>query len=174
MYRLVWGNYLIFEHKSNKKRLFTKEEDNIILDYVNTKGQNWKVISSLLNNRSEKQCRERYRTYLNPSLRNDPWTTEEDQKLISLYKQYGPKWVVIAKHFHGRSDNMIKNRFNYHIIKRPRKMKIDQKKILQLLDEHDISNDVNVKSESEIIEKTIPLDELIPLPDLFETQLFEL
>lgn len=106
----------------HKKRIFTKEEDEKILKYVNIYGQNWKEIASMIDGRTEKQCRERYRTYLNPSIRKDPFTPDEDALLIALYNSYGPKWAEISKHFIGRSDNMLKNRFNYHIIHRPRKV----------------------------------------------------
>ncbi|EAY13266.1 Myb-like DNA-binding domain containing protein [Trichomonas vaginalis G3] len=122
----------VMNQQKRKKRIFTKEEDDLILNYVNKYGQNWREIAGMLQGRTEKQCRERYRTYLNPSIRKDPWTPEEDNLLIQLYNTYGPKWAELAKHFQGRSDNMLKNRFNYHIIKRPRHSKnIYPKKVIQ-------------------------------------------
>lgn len=174
MYPPSWNIHCISGLKNNKKRPFTKEEDNIILDYIATNGPRWKEISSLLNGRSVKQCRERYRTYLNPSLRNDPWTDEEDQKLIILYKKYGPKWVEISKHFRGRSDNMIKNRFNYHIIKRPRNFKMDQKKIMKLLNEHDMPNDIIIKNEQKITDNSFSIFEEFNMSDFLDETLFEL
>ena len=42
---------------------------------------------------------------------NGPWTREEDQLLMRLYQQYGPKWAQFTKFFKGRSDYNIKNRW---------------------------------------------------------------
>ena len=103
-----------------KKKCFSIEEDAILIYLVKNIGTNWRQISKQLPGRTERQCRERYKTYLDPNLRHDPWTPEEDQLLIKLYMELGPKWAEMSKSFPGRSDNSIKNRYNTHIIHRPR------------------------------------------------------
>ena len=111
-----------------KKKCFSIEEDAIILYLVQHIGTNWREIAKQLPQRTERQCRERYKTYLNPTLRHDPWTAEEDALLITLYNKIGPKWAEMAKFFPGRADNTIKNRYNTHIIHRPRNIAHSKKK----------------------------------------------
>ena len=41
----------------------------------------------------------------------ETWTVEEDKKLQKLYKDYGPQWRKISKHFHDRTDSSIRNRW---------------------------------------------------------------
>ena len=99
--------------KESKRKLFSKEEDITILYLINERGlTDWKNISKYLSNRSSRQIRERYKNYLQPFLINSPWKKEEDEKLISLYTEYGPKWSLISSKFGNRSDISIKNRWN--------------------------------------------------------------
>jgi hypothetical protein len=49
---------------------------------------------------------------LNPGITKQKWTPKEDLIMLQLYKEYGPKWSLIAKYMPGRTDNTIKNRFN--------------------------------------------------------------
>ena len=70
----------------------------------------WSKIALALGGRTSRQCRERYKNFLQPSLTNGPWTPEEDELLIRLYHQYGPNWVAMHRvHFPTRSNNNIKN-----------------------------------------------------------------
>jgi len=99
-----------------KKRAFTLQEDERLIELVSMFGStNWRVIASHLPGRSQRQCRERYKTYLAPGICHDPWTPEEDQLLREKFDEFGPKWAIISKFFRGRSDNNIKNRYNNHI-----------------------------------------------------------
>ena len=45
---------------------------------------------------------QRYVNQLDPNIRRDQWTDEEDTKLIEVYTRIGPKWAEIAKEFPGR------------------------------------------------------------------------
>lgn len=132
-----------------KRRCFTKEEDALMMELIKRFGYDWKKIASIMIDRTEKQCRERFKAYLKPDINNKPWTEEEDAKLVSLYSTIGPKWVEISKYFRGRTDNMVKNRFNFHIIKRPRNSKIDQnyidEKLFEVTNKSDIlfTNDID-------------------------------
>lgn len=89
---------------------FTKEEDELLKQLVNTQSQpNWNDISRYMKNRTARQCRERYNNYLRPNLINGPWTHEEDELLIELYEKHGPKWSFISQSFHARSPVNLKN-----------------------------------------------------------------
>lgn len=99
-----------------KKQPFTEAEDAKLIRLVQFFGTNsWKIISAYLEGRTQRQCRERYKTYLAPGIKRTPWTKEEDELIIKKYKEYGPKWATISKFFVGRTDNTIKNRFNNHL-----------------------------------------------------------
>lgn len=95
---------------------FTSEEDEKLKMLVKQLGRkNWSKISMLMNGRSPKQCRDRYSNYLIPGFFNGQWTNEEDQLLIRLYEQNGPKWSLIKQFFNGRTANSLKNRWNYFL-----------------------------------------------------------
>ena len=94
------------------KNKFTAEEDKLLLEIASkTKVHNWNEIAKKVGTRNARQCRERWNNYLNPSLRNDPWTEEEDKLLINMHAEYGTHWNKISKHFSNRSDNAIRNRW---------------------------------------------------------------
>lgn len=60
----------------------------------------------------------RWHNHLDPSINKEPWTEEEDELLIEKHEQLGNKWAEISKFFSGRTDNMIKNRWNSTIKRR--------------------------------------------------------
>jgi len=48
---------------------------------------------------------------LNPKLNKEKWSIEDNKLLFNLHKTYKSHWKKIAEHFHGRTDNSIKNQF---------------------------------------------------------------
>jgi hypothetical protein len=94
------------------KAKFTRNEDLRLCELVETIGMtNWPKIASLMPDRNARQCRERYRNYLDPDLRWDRWTPEEDKLLIAKFRDLGPRWNTIGQFFVNRSDNALRNRW---------------------------------------------------------------
>lgn len=52
--------------------------------------------------RTGKQIRERFINKLNPDIRSDPWTKEEDIIVMEAYQKYGSRWTDISKLLSGR------------------------------------------------------------------------
>jgi hypothetical protein len=110
--------------KSKKSKIpatkgpWTAEEDQIVADLVNENGPKWSMIAAKLQGRTGKQCRERWHNQLDPLIKKEAWSEEEDMRLIALHQELGNKWVEISRLMPGRTDNAIKNRWNSTIRRR--------------------------------------------------------
>ncbi|XP_059972003.1 myb-related protein A isoform X3 [Mesoplodon densirostris] len=96
---------------------WTRDEDDKLKKLVEQHGtDDWTLIASRLQNRSDFQCQHRWQKVLNPELIKGPWTKEEDQRVIELVQKYGPKrWSLIAKHLKGRIGKQCRERWHNHL-----------------------------------------------------------
>tara|TARA_B110000503_G_C6903730_1_gene311821 strand:+ start:348 stop:602 length:255 start_codon:yes stop_codon:yes gene_type:complete len=60
----------------------------------------------------------RWHNHLNPQIKKDKWTDDEEKKLLEVHNLYGNRWSLIAKFLPGRTDNSIKNYWNSTIQKK--------------------------------------------------------
>ncbi|GBG34189.1 Transcription factor MYB3R-3 [Hondaea fermentalgiana] len=100
------------------KGQWTKEEDVKLLELIkpftekgNVSSVNWQAISQQIHGRNAKQCRERWFLNLDPSINRGPWTPAEDRCLLELAAQFGGRWSLISKNMEGRTENMVKTRY---------------------------------------------------------------
>jgi hypothetical protein len=92
---------------------FTAKEDHVLSHLVDfCRMTKWKDISPYLPGRSVRQCRERWKYYLDPMIKNIAWTEDEDERLMEKFQEYGPKWAKMTVFFTGRTDIDLKNRFH--------------------------------------------------------------
>ena len=62
---------------------WTQEEDEILFQRVREFGaKNWSDIAKALPGRIGKQCRERWHNHLNPDIKKEKWTEQEDEIII--------------------------------------------------------------------------------------------
>ena len=72
----------------------------------------WVLVQQHVDGRTDVQCRERWVNVLDPRLRADEWTPEEDQRLRDATAKYWPKtdsipWARVAREFPDRNDNQV-------------------------------------------------------------------
>ena len=69
------------------RKVFSPHEDEQLAELVERMGaKNWDVIASYIPNRTARQCRERWKFYLCPSVNRTPWTSDEDRRLLCKYR----------------------------------------------------------------------------------------
>lgn len=132
---------------------FTAEEDEKLRELVRELGENdWGEVSSRLGTRSPRQCRERFKNYLAPNLRNDPWTKEEERLLIAKQKEFGTRWSVIASFFPERSDVNIKNHWTQMMNRTSRERDLEHEKQEIMRDLDSVIHGAQYGRESTFIE----------------------
>ena len=104
-------NYIFTISKIKKINNWTKEEDNKLLNIIQSlKTKNWRFVSNFFDQKTPVQCSSRYRR-IQPGIQKGYWTKDEDLKLISLFDIHGKNWKNISKEMINRSGKQIRDRF---------------------------------------------------------------
>jgi hypothetical protein len=99
--------------KKISRHKFTPDEDELLRQLVAQYGQNeWASIAQHFESRTSRQCRDRWRHYINPQVMTGNWTEADDQLLLAKVAELGQRWSAIAQSFPGRTGIGVK----YHYI----------------------------------------------------------
>lgn len=111
---------VLMERKRRRRKVFVAAEDAKLIHLVGGEQfPNWSEIGQQMPGRTTRQCRERYQHYLAPGIAQTPWTQEEDDLIVELWKAHGPNWALIAGCLEGRrTNNYVKNRWYNHLRRR--------------------------------------------------------
>lgn len=93
---------------------WTQEEDDLLRLGVLLHGRDWYLVCRWVSKRTDMQCRERWTNVLDPEIKTDIFTTEEDQLLLAAVEEAGGpgQWAAIqARHFPERTDNQLRRRY---------------------------------------------------------------
>lgn len=90
--------------------LYPQEASEKTLDPKNIK---WDLVAEVFTDKSRKgkDCRKRWASSLNPSLRRGKWTPEEDEQLLKSYEKHGPLWQQISMEVKGRTEHQCLKRY---------------------------------------------------------------
>ncbi|CAI9771908.1 unnamed protein product [Fraxinus pennsylvanica] len=108
----------------HKRGLWSPDEDQKLRNYILEHGHGlWSSVPFNAGlQRNGKSCRLRWVNYLRPGLKKGTFSTEEEEKILTLHQILGNKWSQIAQHLPGRTDNEIKNFWHSYLKKKVAKL----------------------------------------------------
>jgi len=107
--------------KSGKNK-FNSEDDAVLEKAVREMGHDWTLVAEAVAGKTERQCRDRYKNYLDPNINKSAYTKEEDEFILES-AQLGHGWAKISASMTGRTDAQVKKRF--HQLRRENRVKTE-------------------------------------------------
>ncbi|KAL4973662.1 hypothetical protein BDW66DRAFT_100224 [Aspergillus desertorum] len=97
---------------SSRKGTWSGAEDHLLRKAVAKFGFQWTKVAEMVGSRHPDQCAKRWHHSLDPNVKRDPWTPEEDSSLLEAVQRIGRDWKEIGRElFPSRSTTDIKNRY---------------------------------------------------------------
>lgn len=103
-----------YEKRLSPGRRIGKWSDNevrALLDGVRQYGENWVMVATSVDGRSDVQCREKYMNSLTACALRAQWKWKEDALLVVLVHTFGTKWSSISRYFVSRSGSQCMRRW---------------------------------------------------------------
>ncbi|KAK9797749.1 hypothetical protein WJX73_005770 [Symbiochloris irregularis] len=91
------------------------EEDKLLYEWQAKLGNRWSGVAKKIPGRTGQQCAQRWRHKVNPNIRKEKWTEDEDRRLLRLVKQFGNCWAEISRRLDGRTDQQCMGRWRRHL-----------------------------------------------------------
>ena len=127
MLTITFQRWLHSLSPSVKKSAWTPEEDQSLLSLFEKHPNKWSQIARGIPGRTDDACSKRYREALDPNLRKEEWTEDEDRRLLDSLTRHGgsskPKWGLIGQELR-RSGLGCRNR--WRLLERKRLASIRQ------------------------------------------------
>lgn len=102
------------------KQPWNYREDNRLLAAIWLYGlEDWNMIEKHVGSRNKAQCKQRWERGLDPRIRKEPWTKEEEKELTRLVNEYGNKWRIIAIELKHRTDVQCKRHWEHMLKAKP-------------------------------------------------------
>jgi len=140
--------YKSYRRGRAERRKWNREEDKQLAMLINKHGTtNWRVVASLLQDRTAKQCRERWINHLDPAIIKGKLSSEEWSIVVQTQEELGNRWSEIAKLLPGRTPNQIKN--VWHAMARRETQKKPKRKLSILTPMAENHNHFSANSEQE-------------------------
>lgn len=117
--------------------VWSTEEDAELARLQEIHGNRWALVAAELPGKTGQQCAQRWRHKVNPAIKKEKWTAEEDAQLAKLYEQHGQRWAEIARHLEGRTDQQCMGRWRRHLdpsVKKDAWTDPEDKKLMSLHD----------------------------------------
>lgn len=92
-----------------KKCAWSQDEDRLLVSLYEEHGSKWSLIARSIPGRTDDACSKRYRESLDPELKKEAWTPEEDKKLLEEYARIGNRWSLVGQEL-GRGGLDCRNR----------------------------------------------------------------
>mmetsp|Transcript_38293 Transcript_38293/g.97904 ORF Transcript_38293/g.97904 Transcript_38293/m.97904 type:complete len:580 (-) Transcript_38293:422-2161(-) len=98
-----------------KTGAWTEDEDALLAEMQAKVGNRWSTVALHIPGRTGQQCAQRWRHKVNPNIRKEKWSEEEDRVLEALVAEIGPRWADIARRCPGRTDQQCMGRWRRHL-----------------------------------------------------------
>lgn len=147
--------------KTKKRQFWSLNEDLRLIAAVYRCGtSSWDNVSNFVGRgRSRIQCLQRWTRVLNPKINKDPWTTEEEKRLVELVENGNEplSWGQIARKIGSKCD--LQCRYKYHKIVAQRTAsapkKVQEETVKETDDEKKTIGGTNL---SEFLDKSVNLE----------------
>ncbi|KAF4597739.1 hypothetical protein EYR40_008204 [Pleurotus pulmonarius] len=91
---------------------WTPEENERLMQAVSQFGTKWSQVAAAVKTRNGSQCAKRWYDKLDPNIRHESWTADEDTLLFSAVERHGRVWsTIVSQYFPGRTGLDAKNRY---------------------------------------------------------------